>query len=188
MLNWILSADRALFNFINQSLANPVSDRFMTLITNGENWVLVIVLAVSIMIWNDRRRGPFIVLGVIAVFALCDQSSAHWLKPVFERPRPCNVIAQTHLLIHCSGAFAFPSAHATNSMGCAVWLTYYFPFLKWVFFPVAFMISISRVFVGVHYPLDILSGWILGAFNAAIIIVAVRWWLSRKQIGQSGAH
>lgn len=188
MLDWILSIDRALFNFINQSLANPITDRLMTFVTNGENWVLVSALAVLIMIWNDRKQGPYILLGLIAVFALCDQSSAHWLKPFFERPRPCTVIPQTHLLIHCSGAFAFPSAHATNACGCAVWLTYHFPTLKWVFFPLAFMISISRVFVGVHYPLDILGGWILGAFNAVLIIVLIRWWRSRREPGAVHAH
>lgn len=188
MLDGILSLDRALFNFINQTLANPVTDRLMTLVTNGEHWVLAIALAVSIMIWNDRRRGPYILLGIIVVFALCDQSSAHWLKPLFERQRPCNVIEQTHLLIRCSGAFAFPSAHATNSMGCAVWLTYHFPHLRWVFFPLAFLVSLSRVFVGVHYPLDILGGWILGAFIAIVVILLVRLWMSRRASGTARAH
>jgi undecaprenyl-diphosphatase len=184
MLRWMLELDRALFNIINQGMSNPVTDRLMTLITNGEHWVLAIVLAVSIMLWKDRHRGAYILLGLVVVFALCDQSSAHWLKPLFERPRPCNVIAQTHLLIHCSGAFAFPSAHAANTMGSAIWLTWYYPHLRWVFFSASFLVSISRIFVGVHYPLDILGGWILGAFNAVIILLLVRWWTHRKAAGE----
>ena len=172
MLDLVVRLDTALFVFFNQILANPFFDVLMPLVTNGENWVIAISLAVVLLLYNRRLKGLVILLGIVVVFALCDQSSAHWLKPVFKRVRPCHVVDGARVLIGCSGAYALPSAHATNTFGCAVWLSYWFPPLRWVFFGLSAVVSLSRVYVGVHYPLDVLGGWILGGI-IGLVAVAV---------------
>lgn len=183
MFDWVLELDRLLFDFFNQILANPFTDALMPFVTNGEHWVIAIALFVLLAMWKDQWRGVAVMLGLFAVFALCDQSSAHWIKPLVKRVRPCHVVDGARVLIHCSQAYSFPSAHATNTFGCAVWLTFWYPQYRWIFFGLAFLMSISRVFVGVHYPFDILAGWVLGAINAVAIILIVQWvrhvWLRR---------
>jgi undecaprenyl-diphosphatase len=173
MLSVFLDLDRVLFIFFNRVLANPVTDLVMPIITNGENWVIAVGLSVLLLIWKDGYRGAAFLAGIIVIFALCDQASAHYLKPVFERTRPCHVVTDAHLLIHCTHAYSFPSAHATNTFGCAVWLTYGYPQFRWIFFSLAALVSMSRVFVGVHYPFDIMGGWILGAMIALVVIGSV---------------
>jgi undecaprenyl-diphosphatase len=183
-MDWILPLDRTLFIFINQTLANPVTDFLMPIVTNGRNWVVPVVLAILFMFWKGGRRAWWLAGGAVIVIALCDQSSAHWLKPIFKRTRPCHVVEGARVLIHCTQAFSFPSAHATNNIGAAIWFTYGFPRLWWIFFPLAFLVSISRVFVGVHYPFDILGGWVLGAtiaLSAVAVTHSIRTrWRARK--------
>jgi undecaprenyl-diphosphatase len=189
MFDWVLELDRLLFIFFNQILANPVTDEIMPFVTDGAHWVIAVVLFVFVAVWQDRWRGAAVMLGVVAVFALCDQSSAHWLKPVVKRVRPCHVVDGARLLVHCTQAYSFPSAHATNSFGCAVWLTFWYPQYRWVFFGLALLVSISRVFVGVHYPFDVLAGWILGTINAVLIILiaeGVRRFWKRPEVQGEG--
>jgi undecaprenyl-diphosphatase len=103
---------------------------------------------------------------------------------LIKRVRPCHVVDGAQVLIHCTQAYSFPSAHAANTFGCAVWLTYWYPSYRWIFFGLSLLVSISRVFVGVHYPFDILGGWVLGTINAVLVILIVEWvrhvWLRRE--------
>jgi undecaprenyl-diphosphatase len=144
-------------------------------VTNGANWVIPVVAAVLVILWKGGARGWGIVGGAVIVIALCDQSSAHWLKPWVGRIRPCHVVEHVNLLMNCTDSFSFPSAHAANTFGAAMWFSYGFPRLKWVVFPLAFLVSVSRVFVGVHYPLDILAGALLGVIIALVMIMIVEW-------------
>jgi membrane-associated phospholipid phosphatase len=186
---WILHLDRALYVFINQTLANPVTDFLMPIVTNGRNWVVPVAAAILFMFWKGGRKAWWLAGGAVIVIALCDQSSAHWLKPVFKRIRPCNVVEGARALINCTQAYSFPSAHATNTIGAAVWFTYGFPRLRWIFFATAFLVSISRVFVGVHYPFDVLGGWVLGATISLCAVAVAHSIRSRRgQSGVSDAH
>lgn len=179
MPSWLLELDRTLFIFINQTLANPVTDLIMPVVTNGSNWVVPVVLAILFMFWKGERRAWWLLGGVVIVIALCDQSSAHWLKPIFKRTRPCHVVEGARVLINCTQAYSFPSAHATNEFGAAVWFTYGYRRLWWVFFFTASLITISRTFVGVHYPFDLLGGAVLGT-TIALCAVAMAHYIRRR--------
>ena len=90
-------------------------------------------------------------------------------------------------LIGCSGAYSFPSAHATNTFGCALWLSYFYPRQGWVFFGLSALVSLSRVFVGVHYPSDVLGGWLLGAIIALAAIGGLEVAKRARTSGGEGA-
>jgi undecaprenyl-diphosphatase len=182
MLDALVAIDTALFRFINISLANPVTDAVMPFVTNGEHWVIAVILMAGVLLYVERGRGIWIALGVAVVFAACDQASAHLIKPMVERVRPCHVVEGARVLIGCSGAYSFPSAHAANSMGLAVYLTYVFPQWRWIWFSLAGLMSISRVFVGVHYPLDLLGGWFVGAVLALAVIGFKEFYNQRQMV------
>jgi undecaprenyl-diphosphatase len=170
----LLELDATLFVLINSIWANPVTDFLMPLVTNGYNWIVPGVVTVIVILWKEGKRGVGIVFGMAIVIALCDQSAAHIIKPVVQRVRPCHVLDSVHLLVPCGAGFSFPSAHATNWFGGAVWLSYSFPRLTGVFYILAFLVAISRVFVGVHYPLDVIGGAMIGSALGLIVVIAAK--------------
>jgi len=174
MLEFLAQVDTALFRFINITLANPVTDRLMPFVTDGGNWVLAVLLAVAILVHSRRWASLPILLGVAVVFAACDQAAAHLIKPLVGRVRPCHVVEGVHLLVGCSQAGSFPSAHAANWFGCALFLSWAVPRWRWVYFALAGLVSLSRVFVGVHYPSDVLGGFVVGAVISAVVIAGFR--------------
>jgi undecaprenyl-diphosphatase len=91
-----------------------------------------------------------------------------------ERVRPCNALTVVRLLVGCSGAFSFPSSHASNLFGAAVLFSRFYPALWPLFFLIAAMGSYSRIYVGVHYPSDVLAGALLGVLCAWMLIVVSR--------------
>jgi undecaprenyl-diphosphatase len=180
MLEWLFNLDRVIFLFINGSLANPVTDAVMPLITNDNFLRIIYGLAlVSLLIWG-RKRFVWVVVFSLAVVALTDQSSSAWLKPIFERLRPCKTM-DVHLLVGCGAGYSFPSSHATNLFGQAFFFGLLFKKYLPYFLGFAFLVGVSRIFVGVHYPLDVIGGMILGGIEGAVM-AGVLWKLS--QAGQ----
>jgi undecaprenyl-diphosphatase len=103
------------------------------------------------------------------VVTLADQTSVHLFKNVFERLRPCHN-PEIRELIHlaaskCYGKFGFVSSHAANSFGVAVFLALAFKtrWFSWFILAWALLVSYSRIYLGVHYPADIIVGGLLGA-------------------------
>ncbi|MCK4856678.1 MAG: phosphatase PAP2 family protein [candidate division Zixibacteria bacterium] len=166
MINWLVQVDAGLFYFLNVTLANPVFDLLMPLITS--NWLLrpVIVLILLYLVIFGKRQGRITAIICIVTVIATDQISAHLLKPIISRIRPCHVLPDIHLLVNCSKGLSFPSAHAANAFGQAVILALGLPRRAWLFYLAAFVISYSRIAVGVHYPADVIAGALLGAVIA----------------------
>ena len=99
---------------------------------------------------------------IILLIIASDQLSSNFLKNVFDRLRPCNTLENINVLIHCSKSYSFPSSHAVNNFAVAYYFYRLFPNLKWILFIVASLIALSRPYVGVHYPLDIIFGAFIG--------------------------
>ncbi|MEZ5360524.1 MAG: phosphatase PAP2 family protein [Candidatus Zixiibacteriota bacterium] len=172
MLDWLLQIDTDLFFFINQTLANPVTDFIMPIITN-ENFLRIFygTLILSLLIFGKKRFIWIIVFSIIVV-ALSDQISSSFLKPLIGRLRPCKELA-VHLLVNCGAGKSFPSSHAANLFGQAVFFGLLFRKIRWYFILFAFLVAISRIFVGVHYPLDMLGGIVVGSMCGGAMAFAV---------------
>ncbi len=168
-----------MFVAINSGLANPASDILMPILTNS--WFLRTVLAViflALLIFG-KRRGRLAAIGCLLTVALSDQISAQLLKPIFERIRPCHVLADVHLLVNCSQGLSFPSSHAANTFGQAAFLGVLFPRWRWYLVAFAALVSYSRIAVGVHYPLDVLAGTGVGILAGLLVLFA--WRLSEQR-------
>lgn len=180
MIAWIIELDTQAFIFFNQKLANGFFDVLMPIVTN--DWllrVLFLIIVACLAIFAKREGRISALLCIIAV-AASDLVSSQVIKPFIGRIRPCHVLASVHLLVGCGQGLSFPSSHAVNSFSMAIVLT--MQYRRWAFalIPFALLVSYSRVAVGVHYPLDVAGGAIIGAaFGIAVFFVSQ--WLRNRQ-------
>lgn len=164
------SIDINLFYFFNSTLANPVTDKFMPFITERDNWFIFYALIWLYLFFKGGRKGKTAAILIIILILISDQVSDNVLKPLFHRIRPCHVLPDVRLLVNCSDAFALPSNHAVNNFAAAAMFSHFYPSMKYVLFAGAFVVSISRVMCGIHYPFDIALGAIVGLMFAMLIL------------------
>lgn len=162
-MQFFLLLDKKLFLFINVTLANSVFDQIMPFVTNLNNWKIPILLFWLYLVIAQDRRGRVVALLVIPVIVCTDQISASVLKPLVGRIRPCYALQQVRLLVSCGGRYAFPSSHATNLAGFATLYTILYRRQWWWIWGLTGLIGFSRIYVGKHYPLDVLGGFIIGS-------------------------
>jgi undecaprenyl-diphosphatase len=197
MINQLVAIDTALFVFLNTKLTHPVLDSVMPFVTHQEHWYPVLVgLWLALIIWGGRR-GRMAAVALIVAVALTDQISCSVIKPLVGRVRPCNALtpAQCRLLVGRSSAMSFPSAHAANSFAMAMVASWRFRRFAPVFYVFAVAVAYSRVYVGVHYPLDVLAGAVLGALLGRLaiwlVVAAVgRWdrWREIRNMNREKPH
>jgi membrane-associated phospholipid phosphatase len=152
--------DTLIFFFINRGLQNRFFDIIMPFITD-KAYILILLFA-GWFFYNDRKKAIIASVLALASFALSDWSS-EILKHIFERQRPCNVLDGVHLLVGCSGSYSMPSNHAVNAFAFTMpFLILFRNKIKHAFIIIALLVSFSRVYVGVHYPSDVIAGGFLG--------------------------
>lgn len=165
--------DTLLFFAINHSIQNSLFDSVMPFVTNRAE--LLFAPFIVWMYFRDRKIPlKFIVVALISV-ALAD-ASGHILKDIIGRLRPCHALDNVRLLTGCGRAYSLPSNHAAVSFAVAagIWflrrdvVSYLLVFLAGV-------VGFSRVYVGVHYPLDVLAGILVGAVTASGAVLLYRW-------------
>jgi undecaprenyl-diphosphatase len=165
----ITNIDTWLFYLINVGLSNPLFDKLMPFITDQKNWMLVYIFLIGWMLWKGGKEGRIFAISLIVAIALTDQINSGLLKEFFGRIRPCHVLDDINLLVPCGGGKSFPSSHAANNFAAASVLTYFKPQYKWLYFSIAALVALSRVFIGVHYPLDIIGGACVGLFIGSTV-------------------
>lgn len=169
MLEFLINLDKALFYFINVTLSNPVTDFVMPIIT-ADLWLRVLYGIVAlVLLWKGDSKVRWLVLFSALALLITDQAAAGLLKPLINRPRPCHVLENIHLLVGCGGGRSMPSAHAANAFGQAVLFLLYFRKATVYLLVLAALVALSRVFVGVHYPGDIVVGAILGSVAGLLL-------------------
>ena len=172
----ILEIDRSLFQFIN-SFHNDFFDFVMYWISNRFTWIPLYVILIYLLIKHYKKKSIILLLAVFSMVAITDQGT-NFFKKNMKRPRPCREEAQlspparTLPEFHC-GKYGFFSGHSSNSMGIAILLTAllstFYKKIGWILIPWAILNGYSRIYLGVHYPLDVLCGFTFGLIVARLI-------------------
>jgi len=182
-MEFISQIDTSLFYFINTSLQNPFFDWIMPILSAKRTWFPLWFIAIVLLIWKGGRKGQLAVLLVIPLIIMTDQLSASILKPLIQRIRPSIALPDVHLLGKKMNSYSFPSSHAANFFGLATYFSYLYSRYKWWFFSAAFLVGVSRISVGAHYPFDVVGGALLGVLCGLVIIrmhrLADNWYNKR---------
>ncbi|MFM9027017.1 MAG: phosphatase PAP2 family protein, partial [Bacteroidota bacterium] len=169
MLDEVRSLDRSLLVAIN-SLNNPVLDDFFLAVTDRWIWIPAYILLAWYLFRVFRKDFFWLLAAVFVTVLFTDQFASSLLKPLVHRLRPCHVedlSQQLHLIDGvCGGSFGFVSSHAANTFGLTS-LVFFIMDRKWYWLTISLfawsiVVSVSRVYLGVHYPLDIFGGALLG--------------------------
>ncbi len=161
-MEFLLSLDKAIFYFFNHSIAIGLLDKFFVLITTQTNWYIAYAVLIFFLIAKFKSKGLYLVILIAITILIADQLSSKVIKKAIGRVRPCREISDVRLLVPCGAGKSFPSSHAVNNFALAFVLAYFFRNYRFHLFLLAFLIAISRVYVGVHYPSDVIFGAILG--------------------------
>ncbi len=184
MLETLINWDKQLFFFIN-SHHNPFWDSVMLFVTNKSSWYLLYAIIIAFLIYSYRKHMWLAVIMIAITITIADQTSSGFLKPTVERLRPCkdpDISERVRTPGGCGGLHGFTSSHASNHFGIAVLLIllgYKWSKWIWLFLPWAALVAYSRVYVGVHFPGDVIVGGIIGVL-AAYIAFYIGKWLSDK--------
>ena len=173
LLAAVHSADVWGFLAINHGSQNPLFDVLMPVLSDKRYAILPgAVAALTFLVWGGRRAVALLLVMGVAV-GLSDWSGA-LLKEAFQRIRPCHVIPAVHLLVGCTRSFSLPSNHAVNmaALTTVAWMTRTPG--RVLLSVLAAGVAFSRVYVGAHYPGDVLLGVLWGG--------AIGWLLSRAAL------
>ena len=175
MLETLKELDTELFLYINHR--HSISwDIFMEFCTDKKSWIPLYAVIVFVLFKHFKARIIFVLLAIGATIACADLFASGFCKPFFERLRPCHepeLEGLVHILaVGCGGKYGFISSHAANTFGLAtilVLLTKPHFSYTWLFFIWATIVSYSRIYIGVHYPGDIVIGALTGILWATLI-------------------
>ena len=172
MLELLLNIDTALFLWINHGTVNIVLDVVMPLITSVKNWYIVYILGFILLIVRHGTQGRICTAMLCLSVLITDPLNSRIVKPYFNRVRPSTSVTDSRVLVPDNGGKSFPSTHATNNFAAAFILSFFYPKRKHLWYFVASMIAFSRVYVGVHYPGDVIAGAIEGVIIAFLLTLA----------------
>ena len=163
MFSFLNSTDILLLKLFNRSFANPLFDFVFPFITDSSNWFLPLIVFYIYLFRDDWRRALKAFLIAVVCLVLTDAVAAQIIKPVVGRIRPSHELADmVRLLVGKGGKYSFPSNHAANSMAFAIVTGFFYPEMRRWLLIIPILVGFSRVYVGVHFPGDVMAGALFG--------------------------
>jgi undecaprenyl-diphosphatase len=180
MLEKLLDVDEKLFLFLN-GLNSPQLDPLFYFLTNPWAWIPVYILLLY-LIWKQYGNATWLILiGIALTVVLSDQVTSNIMKPYFQRLRPTKdpaLAGLVHYVNNYKGTlYGFASSHAANTIGTATFvfllLRKIYSCIGWIFLWAVF-VAYTRIYLGVHYPGDIIAGGLVGAFFGWIFYLVTK--------------
>lgn len=177
----ILNVDHDLFYLINSRLSNDVFDAIIPWLRDKYFWLPVYLFILSFCVYNFGRRSYGLIIFLIVCVGSADFVSSQIIKKQIARERPCqsDLSVPVRTLVRCGSGYSFTSSHAANHFALSFFmigtLGLYFKRIKGWLIAWASIVSLSQVYVGVHFPLDIIVGALLGILISKLFV-----WLYTK--------
>ena len=195
MIDRLIEFDKEILRFLNGNHL-PWLDPVMLALTETVAWIPLYLFMLYVVIKEYKREAWIILLGLALTILLADQITSSLMKPYFGRLRPSqepSLQEWIHIVNgYKGGKFGFASSHAANTFGSAtfffLWLRNIKKWVPWLFAWAAFM-TYTRVYLGVHYPGDILVGAVVGVFCGWVSFKVTEWlknWSGRNRVSSSG--
>jgi undecaprenyl-diphosphatase len=166
----IIQMDRLFFAKLNSDWTHPILDSIMPILTDLHrvNWLTHYALPVLIAVWLfvEKKKAALTLLGLVVGVGLSDSVSYHLVKNNVKRERPEFVMSNVELRTHSHSGYSFPSNHTANVFAAALVLRYSYAWLRSFVFLIAMVVGYSRVYLGVHFPLDVAGGAFIGLICA----------------------
>ena len=171
MIDTIVEIDKQIMVFLNKTISNPIFDFIMPIITNQNFLVFFGLILIGYLAYFGGKRGRITIVLLLIAASFSDAICFQIIKPWVGRIRPSHEFYEyINLLVSKGGKYSFPSNHAANSFVFATVLSYFYDKNRISLYILASTIAFSRVYVGVHYPLDIIFGSIIGYIISWIIL------------------
>lgn len=183
----IINVDHTIWRYVNATWHNDFLDAIIPYFRNQWTWAPLYLFLLVFMLSNFKWKGLFWCLFFLGTFAISDQLSARFLKPIFERLRPCNHLDLkniVHIIVPCGSGYSFPSSHAANHFALAffsaITLQKSIKYIWWIAMFWAASVSFAQVYVGVHFPLDVFGGGIIGVIVGMITARLFNYFIARR--------
>lgn len=163
--------DNYILCLIKKYVQNEYLDILMPIITSmGNLGAIWIIIAAIISLDGTHRLIGFVVIFTLIISTILGEGI---IKNIVRRVRPCNVYNNGSLLISKPLSYSFPSGHTLSSFAVSEMLFIYYPEYRFIFMTIAVLIALSRIYLYVHYPTDIIAGIILGTLCSKFILIVL---------------
>lgn len=188
MIQELIEIDIQWFKAVHNGLANDLFDHLMPILRNKFTWIPLYAVFIFYSIKKFEKRSWIVILGAILTIIIADQVSAGIIKESVQRLRPCNdplLRSYIRRLVDCGSGYSFISAHATNHFAISVLFTWFFAQInnwngfKILFYVWAALIAFAQVYVGVHFPFDVLVGMLCGLLIGNLMLFVIKVFLKR---------
>ncbi len=167
-----LPVDLAILKFFNITIALPLFDHLFTWICDFNIWRWPAIMVAVSLVWKGGPRGRWMVLLAVLATLIIDPTIYRIIKPLVGRIRPCRdpALEWVRTIAGCGGLYSFPSSHAANFFGLAFVIGSFYKRTRYYLYTVAVLVAVGRVYLGVHYPSDVLAGAVYGtAIGLAVV-------------------